>query len=103
MSASKIRDIRVPVAKRSEKNLTVSPEHRAVVQQGIMLINHHRQLAATFEENMGELLLKEYGIDIFSGQWNLDMATGNITAKVATSPPQDAQQVEPLPLKRKRK
>ena len=57
----------------------MTPEHRQLAAQSILLINHHRSLAAQMEARLATVLQEAYGVDIQSGQWRINMDTGAIT------------------------
>ena len=82
MANSKIRDFRVkpqaaPVPEIGKRQMSM--EHRAAAQEAILLINHHKTIASQIERGLVELLMQGYGIDITTGNWKLDFATGEMT------------------------
>ena len=65
---------------------TMSAEHRAMVQELFILINHHQQLIQQLQGNLREMLIQAYGVDIATGQWQINMQTGELV-QAPTPPP----------------
>lgn len=84
--SSKIRDLRVNAPVPTIGKRTMTAEHCAMVQEMFILINHHQRLAQQIQGNLREMLMVSYGVDIASGQWQINMATGELV-QAPTPPP----------------
>lgn len=89
--SNKIRDVRYkgPVKEIGKRKL--SDQHRAAVQELFILMNHYRGTLVNLEGTLRQLLLDGYGVDIASGEWQLNMATGELVQAPKPSPVAPAQ------------
>ena len=76
--SGKIRDLRYKQSVPMIGKRVMSIEHRGEVQQAMLLINHHRAIADSIEQGMRELLIKHYNADIATGNWNINLQTGEM-------------------------
>jgi hypothetical protein len=89
---SKIRDIRVkpPVPEIGKR--TMSMQHRAAAQEAILLINHHKSIVQQIESGLAAMLVKEYGINISTSDWQINFATGEIAQVKKPAIPEQGEQ-----------
>lgn len=77
-----IRDFQV----RPERAVEVgkrqmTPAHQSAAQEAILLINHHRMLAQQIEGNLREMVIQEYGVDLATGEWLINLQTGELVQR----------------------
>jgi hypothetical protein len=75
-----------PATKSFQKRprvMQMAPEHLTTLQQLIFLQQHHQRILADLDNQAATLLLTEYGVDLQTNQWTINLVTGQLVRQPA--------------------